>query len=490
MAISLSKFKSYFGQLKLSDSQGNPVAGSDKLGAFLKEAFSTTESLITNLAVQGGLNPSVPVQPPPNIQSLDVSAQNGHFQVAIQDQSTGVSRQNQYFIEHADNPSFVNAHMVPLGQSRNANLFLGNVTRYFRAYSALPASGPSQHVYHGSAQAPVAVSGGGSVGGPAFLASQGSGTSAPGQTGYGPGPVPVRTNSNGFDWTRQQPIVTAGTGIGGGPSSLGPGTSPSGGGAGGGGGVVSALIIVDTYANWTTGKYPPASYPVGTLFVISNHNNVAYQVQIVAGSNAWVYFEGTYSVVQSGVSGVKGFNGAALGTNDTGLLINVTDYAHILQWNGSAFGWGPGELGSGYFQDFAVAPSGSGWQLCDGSAVHYLLATGALSGGTVTLPNTNSSAAYRKLGSSYSGLISAAVAPTVTPTGNVSSVFSGSPASLTTAAVTATGAVNAVTQVAGSGASYTPSGSVASVFTGIPDTTSLGGGDPIANFQAIQYFRL
>lgn len=153
----------------------------------IAEAHNTTEQQ-TNTNSQG--QPS----PPPAINGLTVTGQNGHFQIAITDNNS-IYRGIRYYVEHADNPHFINAHKVALHDSRNANIFLGNVTRYFRAYSAYDSSAPSGPAYHGSAGQPLSVTGGGSVGGPNFLADQGSGTGAAGVGLSGPGPVPFRSAS-------------------------------------------------------------------------------------------------------------------------------------------------------------------------------------------------------------------------------------------------------------------------------------------------------
>lgn len=180
---------------------------------------------------QGNLNPAGQPDPPPNIQGLTVTAQNGHFQFAIQDANPNLRRGVSYFIEHSGYPDFRDSHAIKVGDPRNHNEFLGNATRYFRAASAYDSSPPSRWVYFGSPN-PIAVTGGGAVGPPAFLPSHGSGTGAPAQGLAGPGPVPVRTAKSGVAWTGQR--------AGGPPGILGTGlmVTPSGSGlsSGGGGG--------------------------------------------------------------------------------------------------------------------------------------------------------------------------------------------------------------------------------------------------------------
>ena len=158
----------------------------------LYEALQDIVQQHATLAQQVNGNPTGNPVAPPAPGGVTVQAQNGHFQVSIQDGGE-IYRGIQYHVEHADNPHFTNSHTEHLGATRNANLFLGNATRYFRAYSSYGSSPASAPVYHGSPVQPIAVAGGGSVGPPAFLPSQGSGTGTPGQGLSGPGPVPFRS---------------------------------------------------------------------------------------------------------------------------------------------------------------------------------------------------------------------------------------------------------------------------------------------------------
>ena len=169
----------------------NYIRSLPDFGPKLAEALQGLAVDAGTLEQQVNGNASGEPTPPPAINGISVTGQNGHFNIALTDNNQ-IYRGIRYYVEHADNPHFTSSHVVPLHDSRNINLFLGNVTRYFRAYSAYPASGPSSPVYHGGAQ-PIAVAGGGSVGGPAFTAGQSSGTATPGQAISGPGPVPFRS---------------------------------------------------------------------------------------------------------------------------------------------------------------------------------------------------------------------------------------------------------------------------------------------------------
>lgn len=160
----------------------------------LYEIISAMTQQHSNLAQQVNGNSTGQPLPPPTVNNLTVTAQNGHFSAAIQDNGS-IFRGVNYFLEHSDSPNFTNPQTIHLGDTRNHTVFLGNVTRYFRAYSSYASSAPSSPVYHGSATRPLAVTGGGLIGGPSFSASQGSGTGSPGQGLQGPGRIPFRSTT-------------------------------------------------------------------------------------------------------------------------------------------------------------------------------------------------------------------------------------------------------------------------------------------------------
>jgi hypothetical protein len=63
-----------------------------------------------------------------------------------------------------------------------------------------------------------------------------------------------------------------------------------------------------------------------------------------------------------------------LTAGDAGALFAVSDYNHVVRWNGTIFEFGPGDPGNGFYASFAVPPALSGgWQRCDGSATTYLV---------------------------------------------------------------------------------------------------------------------
>lgn len=175
------------------------------LGSKVYEAFKAVQDQASSTEQQANLNPTGPPAPPPAINSLRMSTgPGGEMQAEITDTSM-VSRGVKYWLEHADNAQFNNPHHIDLGASRNWSGHLGNQTLYWRAYSSYEASGASPAVYHGSAVAPLPVTGG-TAG--VRSQSQGAGTGAPGQGLHGPGPIPARIPDAGFDWKSQGNVGT------------------------------------------------------------------------------------------------------------------------------------------------------------------------------------------------------------------------------------------------------------------------------------------
>lgn len=107
-------------------------------------------------------------------------------------------------------------------------------------------------------------------------------------------------------------------------------------------------------------------------------------------SGPWVKWFQSLAIIINTLTGLSGSGTSlnlpvGLGKNSTGLLFDVTDYNHVLQWNGTGWQWGPGENGSGYIVAFVNPPNPlTGWHVCDGSTVSQLNADGSVS--TVTIP--------------------------------------------------------------------------------------------------------
>ncbi len=165
-------------------------------GTKLGEALEHLAQSVGNIEQQTNSNASGTPDPPPPINALNVTASNGHFQVDINHQGVDFFRGVHYFVAHADNPHFKNAHVVHIGTARNAHFFFGNATRYFQAYAQYPGSPPGKIAFHGGIT-PKPVIGGGSIPAPQFSNSQGSGTGDPGVSHSGFGPIPFRTTTGG-----------------------------------------------------------------------------------------------------------------------------------------------------------------------------------------------------------------------------------------------------------------------------------------------------
>jgi hypothetical protein len=163
------------------------------LAGKMYEALQDFNSAITNHVQQTNGNPTGEPQPPDSQMGVQVTTRQGYMHVAMNDQGP-LYRGVQYWVEHADNPNFTNAvHTQASGtELRNHTEFIGNQTRYVRAYKSYPWSSPTSPVIHGGT-APIAVQGGGAHPGPLYLPSQGTGTSTAGQINTGPGPVPFRS---------------------------------------------------------------------------------------------------------------------------------------------------------------------------------------------------------------------------------------------------------------------------------------------------------
>ena len=177
---------------------------------------------------------------------------------------------------------------------------------------------------------------------------------------------------------------------------------------------------------------------------------------------------------------------------DKGFLAVVTDYNHLLEWNGTAWEWGPGENGSGYVEAFLAAPTSVGWHLCDGSTVNQLNANGTIS--PVTLPNYTTA--------SYLKLATVSAAGPNPPSGATGATSGGTPSGTNaSSAVTGTTGVESADQTVQSGsgvsvaaASHTHSegGSAAGqLFSGaaLPTHTHTPGTIDLENTTLLGYFR-
>ena len=157
------------------------------------------------------------------------------------------------------------------------------------------------------------------------------------------------------------------------------------------------------------------------------------------------------------------------------LFVFVTDYVHMLYWNGTTSVFCGDQSG---LIHWAQSDPGTGYQLCDGSTVNRLNADGTITSVTVPdattawfleggLVNSGPTAALAPLFTGTPATLTGTVsAPTLsinnfTPSGIVTApVFTGTAATITTNTFTPIAlATAAMTTLDGSATSYTPSGS-------------------------------
>lgn len=165
-------------------------------------------------------------------------------------------------------------------------------------------------------------------------------------------------------------------------------------------------LIFDTHAN--RGNYPAAQYYPALYFETDANSTLIYR----STGTAWAYAGGMNRGTLASLP-------ATLGADDSGYIYEVTDYWHLLRWNGANWIWGPGDVGSGYYQLFEAAPStpaANAWQICDGSTVARLNSDGTTT--NVTLDDLTTPA-YLK-GATASAVVAAA-------SGATTSVSAGTP---------------------------------------------------------------
>ncbi len=257
-------------------------------------------------------------------------------------------------------------------------------------------------------------------------------------------------------------------------------------------GTVNTTVSGTTYTvTWQTGNhfintgtgFTAAQWPAGTPIVI---NGVAYTVKAISSntsltlnssagvqtavnysvaSGRWVYQSGQYCAALGSVPTDLGENDTTLISSEVAygfLFFENATYFHQVQWNVSAWQRGPEDLDrADTFVMFGAAPSEPGWNVCDGSTQNFFNYANPSSPGSRVLPNL-ASGAYAKAAGSYSATVTAAALPTF------AGVASGSTNVLNTGGVTAV--------VPGP---FTPAG-----------TISLAGGDPVANWSPLMYYRL
>lgn len=243
---------------------------------------------------------------------------------------------------------------------------------------------------------------------------------------------------------------------------------------------IARSTIYGTLAN----RPAATAVPDGTLYVITDWNEVVYQAQ----AGVWKYISGTYTVLQSAVVALI----ATLTANDVGLRIRVSDYEHVLWCTAAATtGWAPeDDKRAGEITHFDVAPTGTGWKLIDGngddgSAIGAGHPIKILKSDGTTRNNTTAAAqnanVFLRGAAAYNGAVTGKTAPTV----------GGSTASGTAVIGNDTDAGTVIASAGAVSVALRPHTHVDSghthAATGL--TTSLAGGPPVDYSDALPYIR-
>lgn len=125
----------------------------------------------------------------------------------------------------------------------------------------------------------------------------------------------------------------------------------------------------------------------------------------VSNGSAWSLIRGRFNQNQSQIAAL------GLGSGDNGMLLYVSDFAHLLSWNGTGFNYADGDV-PGRIEGFLVDPAGNGWALCNGANTTYLQANGTTA--NITLPDLVSNAtrsAFLLFGNNANATLNAPVAP-------------------------------------------------------------------------------
>jgi hypothetical protein len=210
-------------------------------------------------------------------------------------------------------------------------------------------------------------------------------------------------------------------------------------------------------------RYDAGSFPAAQ-FVETDTGLVYVSAPIATGSSGfiWKYLSGTARLayanpLKSAAAFVK-----TLDTRDAGLLAYLTDKKRTMRWTGTAFEFAPTEvIPAGMILGFKADP-GTGWHICDGSAVTQLNSDATTSAVTLDdLTSASAKAVYPKWGPLADG-VQVAIAPKIgghtelAPTGITVSGAAAATASTGTALAGATQpVVTALTSGGGGGGAVT-----------------------------------
>jgi hypothetical protein len=173
------------------------------------------------------------------------------------------------------------------------------------------------------------------------------------------------------------------------------------------GGAAGGIAIVGTHSDRLS-LYPATKYPAGQLYYEIDRSVFYIVRNFGGGALTWTYASGM-------LSGPRASHPADLGSADVGFLFNVSDYVHLVRWDGVA--WELVDAIGGYFLDSAIT-RGAGYQLCDGTVTDYLLdATTNLAVQPFTTPDETSGLSvgtFHKSAAAYTGVVLGPVVPVIT----------------------------------------------------------------------------
>jgi hypothetical protein len=164
-------------------------------GSYLAAALSRLQDGVNGLGNHLAADPTGIKDAPPTIQALTVKANGTGLVHAVITDNNPIQKGAHYFVEYANEPNFLQPHVVHLGVSRSMNPVTlpaqddnGNAQSfYFRAYSQYPGGHPGKAIFFGGSVATKVNPGGTNK--LTLLPSTGSGTGAPsgqeGGSGFG-----------------------------------------------------------------------------------------------------------------------------------------------------------------------------------------------------------------------------------------------------------------------------------------------------------------
>lgn len=163
--------------------RGVEIDGHPGFGAKLYQSLHTLALGVSTIAQQTNANPSGTPEAPPPVQQVTVTPHPQGVDVSIKHE--GQFYQGlEYYVDYADNPSFVNARTEHIGQTRNAIIPVGQWNGYYQVRASYPSGISTRPVLNGGAVAQMVR--GGSTSAVAMQPTQGCGVTLPGQPpGFG-----------------------------------------------------------------------------------------------------------------------------------------------------------------------------------------------------------------------------------------------------------------------------------------------------------------